>query len=42
MPGPGGSEAAATVVRVAVAHYLVRSDDDEDFLAQLRHAARVR
>jgi AcrR family transcriptional regulator len=42
MPGPGGSEAAATVVRVAVAHYLVRSDDDEDFLAQLRHAARVK
>ena len=42
MPGPGGSKAAATVVRVAVAHYLVRSDDDEDFLAQLRHAARVR
>ena len=31
-----------TAVRVAVAHYLVRSDDDDDFLAQLRHAARTR
>jgi AcrR family transcriptional regulator len=33
--------AVATAVRVAVAHYLVRSDDDADFLAQLRHAART-
>ncbi|WP_102143510.1 TetR/AcrR family transcriptional regulator [Mycobacterium hubeiense] len=31
--------AAATVVRVAVSHYLVRSDDGDEFLAQLRHAA---
>jgi AcrR family transcriptional regulator len=42
MPGPGGAEAAATVVRVAMSHYLVRSDDDEDFLAQLRHAAGIK
>ncbi|WP_448417072.1 TetR/AcrR family transcriptional regulator [Mycolicibacterium sp. XJ1819] len=34
--------AVATAVRVAVSHYLVRSDDDEDFLDQLRHAARVK
>lgn len=34
--------AVATAVRVAVSHYLVRSDDGEDFLDQLRHAARVR
>lgn len=34
--------AVATAVRVAVSHYLVRGDDDEDFLAQLRHAARVK
>jgi AcrR family transcriptional regulator len=34
--------AVSTAVRVAVSHYLVRSDDGEDFLAQLRHAARVR
>jgi AcrR family transcriptional regulator len=34
--------AVATAVRVAVSHYLVRSDDGEDFLAQLRHAAGVK
>lgn len=34
--------AVSTAVRVAVSHYLVRSDDDDDFLAQLRYAARVR
>lgn len=39
---PGRPEAAATVVRVAMSHYLVRSDDDEDFLAQLRHAAGIK
>jgi len=42
IPGPDSAEAAATAVRVAVSHYLVRSDDDADFLDQLRHAARVR
>lgn len=40
--GPDAAEAAATAVRVAVSHYLVRSDDADEFLAQLRHAARVR
>ncbi len=40
--GPDPSLAVATAVRVAISHYLVRSDDDEDFLDQLRHAARVR
>jgi hypothetical protein len=34
-------EATATVVRVAVSHYLVRSDDSDEFLWQLRYAARV-
>jgi AcrR family transcriptional regulator len=37
--GPDAAVAAATVVRVAMSHYLVRSDDDDGFLAQLRHAA---
>jgi AcrR family transcriptional regulator len=41
MSGPNGAESAATVVRVAISHYLVRSDDADDFLAQLRHAAGV-
>jgi AcrR family transcriptional regulator len=40
--GPDRALAVATAVRVAVSHYLVRSDDDEDFLDQLRHAARVK
>lgn len=42
IPGPGCVVAAETVVRVAVSHYLVRSDDDDQFLAQLRHAAGIR
>lgn len=41
IPGPGSAVAAATAVRVAVCHYLVRSDDDEQFLAQLRHAVGI-
>ncbi|HEY7053238.1 MAG TPA: helix-turn-helix domain-containing protein [Mycobacterium sp.] len=42
LPGPRGAQAAATAVRVAVSHYLVRSDDDADFLAQLRHAVGLK
>jgi TetR/AcrR family transcriptional repressor of uid operon len=40
--GPEARERAATVVRVAVSHYLVRSDDADEFLAQLRHAAGLK
>lgn len=40
--GPDSAERAATVVRVAVSHYLVRSDDADDFLAQMRHAAGLK
>jgi AcrR family transcriptional regulator len=36
---PGSDVAAATAVRVAISHYLVLSDDADDFLAQLRHAS---
>ena len=39
---PDADLAVATAVRVAISHYLVCSDDADDFLAQLRHAARVR
>jgi TetR/AcrR family transcriptional repressor of uid operon len=42
IPGPHAAEVAATVVRVAVSHYLVRSDDEDEFLEQLRYAARVK
>jgi TetR/AcrR family transcriptional regulator, repressor for uid operon len=38
LTGPQRADAAAAAVRVAVSHYLVRSDDDDQFLAQLRHA----
>jgi AcrR family transcriptional regulator len=40
--GPDPALAVSTTVRVAISHYLVRSDDDDDFLDQLRHAARVK
>jgi TetR/AcrR family transcriptional repressor of uid operon len=42
MSGPDSAERAATVVRVAVSHYLLRSDDSDDFLAQLRHSAGLK
>lgn len=42
LPGPNGAVKAATAVRVAVSHYIVRSDDDERFLAQLRHAVGLK
>jgi AcrR family transcriptional regulator len=42
VPGPKGAVAAATAVRVAVAHYVVRSDDADQFLAQLRHAVGIK
>ena len=39
--GPDAALAVATAVRVAVSHYLVRSDDDDHSWPQLRHAAGV-
>jgi hypothetical protein len=41
-PGAGDCSSAAGRAVPANAHYLVRSDDDGDFLDQLRHAARVK
>jgi hypothetical protein len=41
-PDQNAALAVSTAVRVAISHYLVRSDDDDEFLAQLRHAAGVR
>jgi AcrR family transcriptional regulator len=38
LPGPNGAVKAATAVRVAVSHYIIRSDDADQFLAQLRTA----
>lgn len=40
--GPNRAIKAATVIRVAISHFIVRSDDDDQFLAQLRHAAGIK
>ncbi len=42
LPGPKGAIAAAAAIRVAVAHYIVPSDDADDFLAQLHHAVGIK
>ncbi|RDH74771.1 TetR/AcrR family transcriptional regulator [Mycolicibacterium moriokaense] len=42
LTGPNSGVKAATAIRVAVSHYIVRSDDDDQFLAQLRHAVGVK
>jgi AcrR family transcriptional regulator len=41
IPGDKADLAAATVVRVAVCHYLVGGEDRERFLAELRYAAGI-
>ena len=40
--GPRAAVAAATAVRVAVSHYIVRSDDEDQFLDQLRLAVGIK
>lgn len=42
IPGPNAAVKSATAIRVAVSHYLVRSDDADGFLAQLRHAVGIK
>jgi AcrR family transcriptional regulator len=42
LSGPNAGVKAATAIRVAVSHYIVRSDDGDEFLAQLRHAVGVK
>jgi hypothetical protein len=41
VPGENADLASATVVRVAVCHYLVGGDDREQFLAELRYVAGI-
>lgn len=41
MPGPAGAVRAATAIRVAISHYMVRSDDADQFLCQLRTAVGI-
>lgn len=42
LTGANAGVKASTAIRVAVSHYVVRSDDAEEFLAQLRHAVGIR
>ncbi|MGY4708329.1 TetR/AcrR family transcriptional regulator [Mycolicibacterium sp. CBM1] len=42
LSGPNAGVKAATAIRVALSHYVVRSDDADQFLAQLRHAVGIR
>ena len=42
LTGANSGVKAATAIRVAVSHYIVRSDDDDQFLAQLRHAVGIK
>ncbi|MDH6245002.1 TetR/AcrR family transcriptional regulator [Mycobacterium sp. OTB74] len=42
LTGPNAGLKAATAIRVAISHYIVRSDDGDQFLAQLRHAVGMR
>lgn len=42
IPGPNAAVKAAAVIRIAISHYVVRSDDGEEFLAQLRHAVGIK
>lgn len=40
--GPNAEMAAAAVMRLVVSHYVVRGDDDRQFLAQLRYVAGIK
>ena len=42
LTGPNAELKAATAIRIAVSHYVVRSDDADQFLAQLRHAVGIK
>ncbi|MGU3503235.1 TetR/AcrR family transcriptional regulator [Mycobacterium sp. C31M] len=42
LSGSNAHVKAATAIRVAISHYIVRSDDEGQFLAQLRHAVGIK
>lgn len=42
LSGPNAAVKAATAIRVAISHYIVGSDDDDQFLGQLRHAVGIK
>lgn len=42
LSGPGAAVKAAAAVRIAISHYIIRSDDSDQFLAQLRQAVGIK
>lgn len=42
LPGPNAAVKSATVIRIAISHYIIRGDDADEFLAQLRHAVGIK
>jgi hypothetical protein len=42
LPGPNAAVKAAAVIRIAISHYVVRGDDADEFLAQLRHTVGIK
>lgn len=42
LSGSNAHVKASTAIRVAISHYIVRSDDEGQFLAQLRHAVGIK
>lgn len=42
LPGPDAAVKAAAAIRIAISHYIVRTDDADDFLAQLRQAVGLK
>ena len=42
LSGANAQVKASTAIRVAISHYIVRSDDEGDFLAQMRHAVGIK
>ena len=41
IPGPDGDVAAAAATRIALSHYMIKGDDEDVFLDQMRQAVRL-
>ena len=42
LSGPDAAVKAAAAIRIAISHYIIRSDDSEQFLAQLRQSVGIK
>ncbi|BBY33797.1 TetR family transcriptional regulator [Mycolicibacter minnesotensis] len=42
LSGPDAPVKAAAAIRIAISHYIIRSDDTDQFLAQLRQAVGIK